>query len=147
MEAIKSCRIPVEAPKDLIDAYFEVKKRALDAILSKVKFSGKAHLGFGSEDRRKLRDEFLRGWKYSKHYVDSIINSTIGLVKGWITLYNKGKAEEFPKITRKTVYIKTTLFSFKSGMLKISIEPNKRYLEVDLKNTVGSPKILTALVG
>jgi hypothetical protein len=41
MEAIKSCRIPVEAPKDLIDAYFEVKKRALDAILSKVKFSGK----------------------------------------------------------------------------------------------------------
>ncbi|MEM2361297.1 MAG: transposase, partial [Candidatus Jordarchaeales archaeon] len=54
-------------------------------------------------------------------------------VKGWVTLYNRGKAKEPPKITRRTVYIKSTLFSFRNSILKISIEPNKRYLEVDLR--------------
>ncbi len=82
----------------------------------------------------------LRGWKYSKHYVDSAINSVIGLVKGWITLYNGGKAESKPAITKRTVYIKNTLFSFRDGILKISIEPNKRYLEVDLSKYSWIPK-------
>jgi putative transposase len=91
LEVVKSYRIPVEAPKDLIDACFEVRKRALGAILSKIKLSGKAHLEFNSEDRRRLREELLRGWRYSKHYVDSAINSVIGLVKGWVTLYNRGE--------------------------------------------------------
>lgn len=69
---------------------------------------------------------------FSKHYIDSAINSVIVLVKGWITLYSKGKAENKPKITKKTVYIKDTLFGYRDKLLKISIEPNKRYLEVDL---------------
>ncbi|MEM3826472.1 MAG: transposase [Nitrososphaeria archaeon] len=132
MEAVKSYRIPVEAPKDLIEEYFKVKQKALDAIFSHVKISKKAHLELDREDRKELRDGLLREWRYSKHYVDSAINSVIGLVKGWITLYNKRKARSRPEITRKTVYIKNTLFSFRNGILRISIEPNKRYLEVDL---------------
>jgi len=55
------------------------------------------------------------------------------LVKRWIRLYNRGKARSKPKITRKTVYIKNTLFSYRDGILKISIEPNRRYLEVNLR--------------
>jgi putative transposase len=43
-----------------------------------------------------------------------------------------GSVEKPPKITRRAVYIKSTLFSFKSGMLKISIEPGRRCLEIDL---------------
>ncbi|MBO3801693.1 MAG: transposase [Candidatus Brockarchaeota archaeon] len=132
MEAVKSYRIPVEAPKDLIEEYFQVKQRALDAIFLYVKISKKAHLSLSREDRKKLRDELLKNWRFSKHYVDSAINSVIGLVKSWITLYNRGRAESKPKITKRTVYIKSTLFSFRNGILKISIEPNKRYLEVDL---------------
>ncbi|MEM3661962.1 MAG: transposase [Sulfolobales archaeon] len=61
------------------------------------------------------------------------MNSIIGLVKGWITLYNRGKAKGPPKITKRIVYIKSALFSFRNGILRISIEPNKRYLEVDLR--------------
>ncbi|MEM0258742.1 MAG: transposase, partial [Thermoproteota archaeon] len=133
MEAVKSYRILVEAPKDLIEEYFQVKQRALDAIFLYVKISKKAHLNLKAEDRKKLRDELLREWKYSKHYVDSAINSVIGLVKSWITLHNMGKAESKPEITKRTVYIKSTLFSFRNGILKISIEPNKRYLKVDLR--------------
>jgi len=62
--------------------------------------SRKAHLEFDKEDRKRLRDELLREWKYSKHYVNSAINSVIGLVKGWITVYNGGKAKGPPKITQ-----------------------------------------------
>ncbi|MEM3790272.1 MAG: transposase [Thermoproteota archaeon] len=133
MEAVKSYRIPVEAPKDLIEEYFQVKQRALEAIFLYVKISKKAHLNLKAEDRRKLRDELLKDWRFSKHYVDSAINSVIGLVKSWITLHNMGKAESKPEITKRTVYIKSTLFSFRNGILKISIEPNKRYLKVDLR--------------
>ncbi|MEM0080116.1 MAG: transposase [Nitrososphaerota archaeon] len=140
MEIVKSYRIPVDAPKDLIEEYFKVKQKALDIIFSHVKFSGKAHLKFDRDDRRKLRDELLREWKYSKHYIDSAINSVIGLVKSWITIYNGGKAEGKLEITKRTVYIKNTLFSFRNGFLKISIEPSKRYLEVDLSKYSWIPK-------
>ncbi|MEM3832049.1 MAG: transposase [Thermoprotei archaeon] len=140
MEAVKSYRIPVEIPKDLIEEYFKVKQKALDAIFSHVKISKKAHLEFDREDRRELRDELLREWKYSKHYVDSTMNSVVGLVKGWITLYNKGKAEGKPEITKRTVYIKSTLFSFRNGILRVSVEPSKRYLEVDLSKCSWIPR-------
>ncbi|MEM4436993.1 MAG: hypothetical protein QXO22_08635 [Thermosphaera sp.] len=42
METVKSYRIPVDFPKDLIEEYFKVKQKALDVIFSHVKFSGKA---------------------------------------------------------------------------------------------------------
>ncbi|MDK2876596.1 MAG: putative transposase [Archaeoglobaceae archaeon] len=124
----------------MIEACFELKNRALDFIFSHIKISKKAHLKLSKEERKKLRDEILKEWKYSKHYVDSAINSVIGLVKGWISLYNKGKARQKPEITKKTIYIKNTLFSYKNGLLKISIEPNKRYFEVDLRSYSWIPK-------
>jgi len=141
-KAIKSYKIPIEAPNDLINAYFKAKRVALMEILNHVEYSenGKAHLHFNATDRRKLRNTLLKRWKYSKHYVDSAINSVIGLVKGWIKLYNRGKAKSKPKITKKTVYAKNTLFSYRIGILKISIEPNKRYLEVDLRKYDWIPK-------
>ncbi|MEM1511492.1 MAG: IS200/IS605 family accessory protein TnpB-related protein [Candidatus Jordarchaeales archaeon] len=42
------------------------------------------------------------------------------------------RAEGKPEITKRAVYIKNTLFSFRNGILRISMEPSKRYLEVDL---------------
>ncbi|MEM0079625.1 MAG: HepT-like ribonuclease domain-containing protein [Candidatus Nezhaarchaeales archaeon] len=62
------------------------------------------------------------------------------MVKDWITLYNGGKAKGPPKITKKMVYIKSTFFSFRNGVLKIGIEPNKRHLEVDLNKYSWIPK-------
>ena len=148
-EAVKAYKIPIEAPRDLIEAYFEVKRRALRGVLNHVTYSrtGKAHLNFKAGDRRKLRNDLLKDWKYSKHYVDSAINSVIGLVKGWIKLHNRGKAGTKPKITRRTVYIKNTLFSYRNGILKISIEPNRRYLEVDLTKYGYLPKDFDSVGG
>ena len=59
----------------------------------------------------------------------------------------QGRAKEPPKVTKKTVYIKNTLFSFRDGVLKISIEPKKRYLEVDLTKYHWLPKDFDRLGG
>jgi len=148
-KAIKAYKIPIKAPKDLMEAYFEAKKRALREVLNHVAYSqtGKAHLKFKADDRRRLRNDLLKDWRYSKHYVDSAINSVIGLVKGWIKLYNRGKAKTKPEITKKTVYIKNTLFGYKNGVLKISIEPGRRYLEVDLTKYEYLPKDFDSIGG
>jgi len=92
MEAIKSYRVAIEAPKDLIDEYFKLKQKALSLICERLKGVKKVHLNLGAEERRRVRDELLQDWRFSKHYVDSAINSVVGFVKGWITLYNRGKS-------------------------------------------------------
>jgi putative transposase len=147
MEAIKSYRIPVDAPKDLIEEYFKAKQRAFAFVSSKIKFSNKAHLDFGSGERKELRNTLLSDWRFSRHYIDSAIDSVIGLIKGWIMLYNRGKAKNLPKVTKKTVYVKNTLFSFRNRILKISIEPNRRYLVVELGKYSWIPKDFDRLGG
>ncbi|WP_456327868.1 RNA-guided endonuclease InsQ/TnpB family protein [Archaeoglobus sp.] len=152
MEVIKAYSVPMTAPKDLLEEFFKLRKIALEETLKHVKYSksGKAHLKFNKNDRKELRDRLLENLKFAKHYVDSAINSVIGLVKGWIQLYNKGKAKSKPEITKKTVYVKTTLFSVKNGKngkIKITIEPRKRYLEIDLAKFDYLPKNYDSIGG
>lgn len=54
MEVIKSYRVPVKTPKDLMEGYFKLRKIALEEILKHVKYSknGKVHLKFGKDERR-----------------------------------------------------------------------------------------------
>ncbi len=146
---IKAYSIPLTAPKDLIEEYFKLKKTVLDEVFKHIKYSksGKAHLKFNKNDRKELRDMLLKNWKFAKHYVDSAINSIIGLVKGWIKLHNQGKAKSKPEITKKTVYVKTTLFSVKGGKIKITIEPKKRYLEINLAKFDYLPKDYDSIGG
>ena len=106
----------------------------------------KGRLKFRAGDGRRLRNSLPKDWNYSKHYVDSAINSAIGLAKGWIKLYNKG-AKSKPKATGKTVYVKSTLFTCRDGKLKISIEPGKRHLEVNLARYDYLPKNFDTIGG
>jgi len=84
VEAIKAYSVLLTAPKDLIEEYFKLKRVVLDEVFKHIKFSrsGKAHLKFNRSKRKELRNKLLRNWKFAKHYVDSAINSIIGLVKG-----------------------------------------------------------------
>jgi len=41
LEVVKSCKIPVDAPKDLVDSYFEVKGRSLEAVPTTLNSMGK----------------------------------------------------------------------------------------------------------
>ncbi|MBS7618500.1 transposase, partial [Candidatus Bathyarchaeota archaeon] len=52
----------------------------------------------------------------------------------------RGRANGKPEIIKKSVYVKSTLFSFRNGILKISVEPNKRYLTVNLAKYSWIPK-------
>ncbi len=128
---VKSYAVPIEAPEDLIDSYLEVKKRALELIMNRLSYSsrGEGQLRLKADERREIRERLLQGWPYASHYVYSAINSVIGLVKGWIRLHNKGKAKKKPEITRRTVYIKSTLFRVKGSKLVIRVVARERYLE------------------
>jgi len=146
---MKSYGVPLTAPEDLLNEHFKLKRAVLDEVFKHVKFSKseKAHLKFSRGKRKELRDKLLRNWKFAKHYVDSAINSIIGLVKGWVQLYNKGKAKSKPEITKKTVYVKTTLFKVVNGKIKITIEPRKRYMEIDLAKFDYLPKDYDSIGG
>ena len=148
-EVVKSYAIPIEAPRDLIDAYLEVKQKALEMVMAYVSYDskGKARLRLKAEERRRIRNRLLEGWPYASHYVDSAINSVIGLVKGWIKLYNRGRAKRKPEITRRTVYIKSTLFRVKGSKLIIRIVARKRYLGVDLSKFGYLPKDYDSIGG
>ncbi len=147
-KVIKSYAVPVKAPKDLIDAYLEVKRKALKAVMAHVSYSeGKARLRLKAKERREIRSELLKGWPYASHYVDSAINSVIGLVKGWIKLHNRGKAKRPPEITKRTVYIKSTLFRLKDSKLIVRIVARRRYLEVDLSRFDYLPKDYDSIGG
>jgi len=81
VEVIKSYRAPVDAPRDLRGVLQSQERRVEGSAdshraLPKRESSPALRLKGG----KKLRDELLKGWKYSKHYVDSAINSVIGLV-------------------------------------------------------------------
>jgi len=87
-----------------------------------------------NEFKRNIRKSALNEWKYASHYVDSAINIVYSILKSWRKRYKKGKASrKRPEIKREFVYVKTTLFSYKDGKVKITIVPRKRYVEFDLK--------------
>ena len=59
----------------------------------------------------------------------------------------QGRAKSKPKVAGKTVYVKSTLFTFRDGKLKISIEPGKRHLEVNLARYDYLPRDFDAIGG
>ena len=86
------------------------------------------------EFKRSIRKFALKNWKFASHYVDSAINTAYSIFKSWRKRYRKGIAKrKKPEIKRAFVYVKTTLFSYKDGKVKITIVPRKRHVEFDLK--------------
>ncbi|MEM3809707.1 MAG: transposase, partial [Thermoproteota archaeon] len=85
--------------------------------------------------RKKLRDKNLRGWVYSKHYVDSAIKQAYSMLESWRKRYLHGRAKRRPELKRKFVRVKETLYSYRDGVLKISIKPYEENLTIDLRRT------------
>ncbi|MHA1505947.1 MAG: RNA-guided endonuclease InsQ/TnpB family protein [Candidatus Asgardarchaeia archaeon] len=81
-----------------------------------------------------MRDKLLKDWNYAAHYVDSAINQMLGLVKSYKKKLKKGKKVRKTKLKKKFVYVKSTLFTLKGSMLRITIIPRKHYLEINLVN-------------
>ncbi len=133
---IKTYLIPYDSfPEQFIRDYNRIKRRTLHYILSKLRYvDDKAMLKIKYSDIKELRDNILREWSWSTHYIDSVINQVYSTVRSWMKRYNKGKAYKQPEIRNKAVYIKNTLFTVKDNIIKISLIPNQQYLEVNLNN-------------
>ncbi|USG99702.1 transposase [Thermococcus argininiproducens] len=109
---------------EFIEEYYKMAKTALQEILNTEKFT--------KFERKQLRDTLLENWNYAAHYVDSAINQMLGLVKSYKRKLKKGKKAREPKLKKKFVYVKSTLFRLKGTTLEITIIPREYYLEIDL---------------
>jgi putative transposase len=85
--------------------------------------------------RKEIRDKYIIKWIYSKHYIDSAIKQSYSMLNSWRKRYLKGKAKrDKPTLKRKFVRIKETLYSYRNGIIKISIKPFQESICIDLKN-------------
>jgi len=124
---VRAYSIPFQADEvvlKFIEEYHKLAKTVLEEILKTEKLTNK--------ERRQLRDKLLEDWKYAAHYVDSAINQMRSLVKSYRKKLRKGKKAKEPRLRKKFVYVKSTLFTLKGSKLKITIIPREYYLEIDL---------------
>lgn len=81
----------------------------------------------------QLRNNLLEGWSYSKHYVDSAIKQTYSIMNSWRSNYIKGKRRaEKPVVKKRFVQIKETLYTYRDGVIRISIKPHQEYTNFDI---------------
>ncbi len=124
---VRAYSIPFQADEiilEFIEEYHRIAKNVLEEILKAEKLT--------SKERRQLRDKLLEDWPYAAHYVDSAINQMQGLVRSYKRKLKKGKKARKPRLRKKFVYVKSTLFRLKGSVLRITIIPRKYYLEIDL---------------
>ncbi|AHF81275.1 RNA-guided endonuclease InsQ/TnpB family protein [Thermococcus paralvinellae] len=126
---VRAYSIPIRVDEvilEFIEEYHKLARSALQEILGARKFT--------RVERKQLRDKLLKDWNYASHYVDSAINQMLSLVKSYRRKLKKGKKARRPRLRKKFVYVKSTLFSLKGSTLRITIIPRKHYLEVNLAN-------------
>ncbi|MEM4297346.1 MAG: hypothetical protein QW815_03140 [Nitrososphaerota archaeon] len=73
---------------ELIEDYMRILNATLDDLWKNVvwKIRGKRLIPFLRKDRafrKELRDKHLKGWGYSKHYVDSAIKQAYSILESW----------------------------------------------------------------
>lgn len=99
--------------------------------------------------KKQMRAQYLKRWKYSKHWVDSALKTAFSIVNSWRKNYLKGNRKRHkPLVARSFVRVKQTLTKLEGDTLRISIRPrefvyvdlSRRYFSLDGK--IGEP-ILT----
>lgn len=129
--------------EDFLEAYRLILQRAVDEIWNRIRWVERYRNNRrrlipiipkeNSFKHHRLRNLLLKDWEYSKHYIDSAIKQAYSILHSWRRSYVKGeRAREKPVIRKRFVRIKETLYSFRNGILKISIKPYEKYLNFDL---------------
>ena len=99
--------------------------------------------------KEDIRHDCLEKWKYSAHWVNSIVDTAFSILDSWKKNYDKGKRKRnCPIAKRLFVRVKQTLMKIEGDKLRISIKPyqfvyidlSKRYFKID--GRIGEP-ILT----
>ncbi|MEM3832417.1 MAG: zinc ribbon domain-containing protein [Thermoprotei archaeon] len=126
---------------ELIEDYMRILNAILDDLWRNIAWErrGKRLIPFPRKDktfRKELRDKYLKGWFYSKHYVDSAIKQAYSVLESWRKRYLRGRAgRRKPELRRKFVRVKETLYSYRDGILRISVKPYEESVTVDLRKT------------
>ncbi len=130
--------------KEFLEAYRLLIQRAIDEIWNRIEWIEKFNregrkriipiiLKDGCFKHHELRNMLLINWEYSKHYVDSAIKQAYSLLKSWRRNYIKGeRSRRKPVVKKRFVRIKETLYSYKDGVIKVSIKPHEEYLIFDI---------------
>ncbi len=85
------------------------------------------------EFKRNLRNELLKDWSYTSHYVDSAIKVAYSILNSWRRNYLKGRRKRIkPRVKRRFVRVKETLYTYRDSRIRVTIKPRKLYLEFDL---------------
>lgn len=129
--------------KGFLEAYRAMLQRAIDGIWSRTRWIEK-HNKYGRRlipvipkegnfKHHYLRELLMKDWCYSKHYVDSAIKQAYSILHSWRRNYIKGeRGRGKPIVKKRFVRIKETLYSFRNGVIKVSIRPYEEYLELDI---------------
>jgi len=99
--------------------------------------------------KKKMREQYLEGWDYARHWVDSAIKTAFSIINSWKKNYTRGnRKRKKPVVKRPFVRVKQTLMKINGEKLRITIKPHhyatidlsKRYFKI--KGRIGEP-ILT----
>ncbi|MEM3185110.1 MAG: zinc ribbon domain-containing protein [Conexivisphaerales archaeon] len=124
---------------ELIEDYMCILNSILDELWENIVWNRKEKrlIPFLMKDktfRKRLRDKYLEGWVYSKHYVDSAIKQAYSVLESWRKRYLHGLAgRNRPELRRKFVRVKETLYSYRDGILSISVKPYEESITIDLR--------------
>ncbi|MEM2170107.1 MAG: hypothetical protein QW186_09980 [Candidatus Bathyarchaeia archaeon] len=137
---VKSYSIPHNFEVNgLVEDYMRTINSVLDDLWKNIawKRRGKRLIPLLRKDkafRKELRVKYLKGWVYSKHYVDSAIKQAYSVLESWRKRYLHGRAKgRKPELKRKFVRVKKTLYSYGGGVLKVSVKPYEESVTIDLR--------------
>ncbi|MEM0042174.1 MAG: hypothetical protein QXU23_07025 [Candidatus Korarchaeum sp.] len=76
---------------EFLEAYRLLLQRALDGIWAEIRWKHGGRnpiipnpiIPKSREFKKRLRDELMKNWGYSKHYVDSAIREAYSILKSW----------------------------------------------------------------
>ncbi len=147
--------------KDLLIAYRRILQRAIDIIWENTVWKEKTvkHNGYkttrlipvfpsSNEFKKILRSELLKDWPYAAHYVDSAIKTAYSILNSWRQNYLKGlRRRKKPTVKREFIRVKTTLMKVEGTKIRVTVEPYKRYFELDFSGEWFSERIKEWEVG
>ena len=82
--------------------------------------------------KKAMRDEFLAGWEYTAHWVDSALKTAFSMIDSWKKNYNKGRRKQHkPVVKRFFARVKQTLMDIEDEKIRISIKP-RQFVYIDL---------------
>lgn len=84
------------------------------------------------EFKKELRYKYLENWRYSAHWINSVVDVAYSILDSWKKNYNKGKRKRnCPIAKRRFVRVKQTLMKIEGNELRISIKP-RQFIYIDL---------------